>query len=311
MTAPRDCQAAVVIVTKDRKDELRRAIRSTLEQRGGSIHIVVSDDGSTDGTAEMVCHEFPQVALVRHERSAGYIVRRNAAAALTAAPIIFSIDDDAALPSSDTVAQTLAEFDSPLIGAVAVPFIDVNRDGRVQQRAPDEREAFVTDMFIGTAHALRRELFLKLGGYRAELCHQGEERDYCLRLLDAGYVVRLGRADPIHHFESPQRHVARIDHLGRRNDVLYAWHNVPMPYLPVHLLATTVKGLLLGIKLGRPLRMLHGLASGYAASVRQPRRPVRAVTYRLSRRLRGAGATPLASLVPQLTELSGPAAQQP
>ncbi len=83
------------------------------------------------------------------------------------------------------------------------------------QSPPNTSGTWITDTFIGTAHALRRDIFLKLGGYRDHLVHQGEESDFCIRMLDAGYLVRLGRSDPINHWESPKRDLRRMDFYGR------------------------------------------------------------------------------------------------
>jgi glycosyltransferase involved in cell wall biosynthesis len=295
--------ASIVISTKNRKDELREALRSAFAQTA-PVEVVVIDDGSTDGTAELVRQEFPEARLTREERSRGYIVQRNQGARLARAPVIISIDDDAAFPSRDTVAQTLAELDHPRVGAVAIPFIDVKKGPDVRQRAPGDG-LYVAASYIGTAHALRRDVFLSLGGYRPVLVHQGEEADLCIRMLEAGYVVRLGRADPIHHFESPRRDFSRMDLYGRRNDVLFAWFNVPWPDLPMHLAGTTVNGALWGLRVRRPLRMLRGLAQGFGAmpGTAAERRPVPREVYRLARELKRAGAVPLADIEARLPPL--------
>jgi len=302
--------AAVVIVTRNRKADLRRAVQSSVDQTGANVHVLVVDDGSTDGSAEMIRDEFPEVTVQRHEESCGYITRRNEAAEMTDAPIVFSIDDDAAFSSPNTIAQTLKEFDSPLIGAVAIPFVDVNKSAQVNQCSPDENDSYVTDTFIGTAHAVRKDVFLQLNGYRSVLVHQGEESDYCLRMLEAGHFVRLGRADPIHHFESPKRDLVRMSLFGRRNDVLYAWHNVPMPWLLAHLVATTANGIIFGFRLGRPLLMLRGLWRGYIAcfSRNVHRRPVHCAAYRLSRSFKKAQATPIDTAARQLQRQCMPSA---
>ncbi len=60
MTAGRTSQpvtAAVVIVTKDRKEELLKAIRSTVNQTV-AVEVLVMDDGSTDGTSQAVQENF-------------------------------------------------------------------------------------------------------------------------------------------------------------------------------------------------------------------------------------------------------------
>ena len=288
--------AAIIITTKDRKEDLRHALKSAVEQQGADVQVLVVDDGSTDGTAEMIRDEFPGVDIHREQSSRGYIVRRNQAATLAKAPIIFSIDDDATFSSPHVVARTLGEFSDKRIGAVAVPFCNVNQGPSILQKAPDTDAAYITNTYIGTAHALRRELFLKLGGYREVLFHQGEENDYCLRMLDAGYFVRLGSSDPVYHHESPRRDITRMSLFGRRNDVLYAWHNVPMPHLPFHLAGTTLNGLIHGLKTGHPLLMLRGLLQGYTACLSEPRKPVGTATYRLMRRLKKNGPIELQAL---------------
>ncbi len=281
--------ATVVITTKDRKDDLRYAVKSAVEQQGAHVQVLVVDDGSTDGTADMLRNEFPAVDVQHEDESRGYIVRRNQGATLAKAPIIFSLNDDATFSTPHVVAQTLTEFDDDRIGAVAIPFCDVHKGPQVHQKAPAADTTYITNTYIGTAHALRRELFLKLGGYREALFHQGEESDYCLRMLADGHYVRVGNADPVYHYESPKRDITRMSLFGRRNDILFVWHNVPMPHLLPHLLGTTVNGLMHGCKVGRPLLMLRGLLKGYAACFRERRQPVSADTYRLLRRIRKTG----------------------
>ena len=82
----------------------------------------------------------------------------------------------------------------------------------------------VVHAFVGAAHAVRRDVFLKVGGYREHFFFMGEEGDLCLRMMQAGYVTRLGRADPIYHLESSRRDLSRAGFSGRRNDILFAWH---------------------------------------------------------------------------------------
>jgi len=295
--------ASVFISTKNRLDDLRKAVESALTQTANP-EVLVLDDGSTDGTSDAIRKEFPRVKLHRFDQSAGYIVRRNEAAALASAPVIFSIDDDAIFASPRVVEQTLAEFHHPRIGAVAIPFINVKQDNSVRQAAPDSAQIYLTASYIGTAHALKRDLFLKLGGYRECMVHQGEEADYCIRMLEAGYVVRLGRADPIHHFESPRRDFRRMDLYGRRNDVLFAFWNVPASRMPMHVLATSFNGFKFGFSCGRPLRHAQGVLRGWAAmfTYRKIRKPVSMRTYKLARRLK-AGSVPLAEVENDLPPL--------
>jgi glycosyltransferase involved in cell wall biosynthesis len=262
------------------------AVESALSQTVRP-EVIVIDDASTDGTSDMLRAEFRGVRAVRVESSQGYIVQRNRGAWLAKADVIVSIDDDAAFPSPHTIAQTLADFDHPRVGAVAIPHVNVNRSPEVVTRAPATDGLYITAAYVGTAHALRRDVFLRLGGYREHLVHQGEESDYCVRMLDAGFVTRLGRADPLHHFESPRRDSERMFVHAARNTILYAWQNVPPPYLPLHWAGNVLNLLRFGVRRRHIDWIVCGMRRGFKmiAEDRVERRPVRVATYRLSRRL--------------------------
>ena len=190
-------QATVVITTKNRREDLTKAVASALGQTA-KPEVLVIDDGSTDDTSEAIARQFPSVRLQRSEQSLGLIVQRNRAAQMASNPILFSLDDDAVFSTPTIVEHTLREFNHRQIGAVAIPFIDVNRSLTVQQRAPHANSVFATYYFIGTAHALRRDVFMELGGYRGVLVHQGKKK-YLLhpdvkRRMD--YALRQCRSHP-------------------------------------------------------------------------------------------------------------------
>ena len=293
--------ATLLITTRNRKEDLRRALESALQQ-SAPLEVLVIDDASTDQTSEMVRREYPSVRLYRDETPQGLIVQRNRGAKLASGSIIFSIDDDAIFSSSTIVETTLQAFNHPRVGAVAIPFIDVNRSRVLNQKAPKDEGVYATYSYIGTAHALRRDLFETLGGYRESLFHQGEEEDYCIRMLEAGFITRCGVSDPIHHFESPRRSLTRMDYYGSRNKILYAWQNVPFPYLAAHLPVTTVGTLLHCLQPARFWTRSRGVLAGYSwmVSNRQTRRAVSGKTYRLSRNLKCRGAVELAEIEPML-----------
>ncbi|MFN4243750.1 MAG: glycosyltransferase family 2 protein [Tepidisphaerales bacterium] len=276
----------VVITTKNRIDCLPRAVESALAQHG-NVEVLVIDDGSTDGTAEVIRQRFPAARVVRDDVSRGLIVQRNRAARLARGRILLSIDDDAVLTTPDLAGQVVACFDHPRIGLLAIPVWHVHSFPDVHHRPPSPDGRWITDNFVGTAYAVRRDVFLSLGGFRELFFHQGEERDFALRLLAAGYVIRLAPTDRIDHFESPRRSFTRMDRYGRRNEVLYAAFNLPLSTLPAALARFTLAGLRRGVRVGRPWNMVVGLAWGYVDAVRyrRQRRPVSKDVWRLFREL--------------------------
>ncbi len=294
-------RATVAISTKDRAGELAQAIESALRQTT-PLEILVLDDGSTDGTAQLVRREFPRVRLLSFETSEGYIVRRNQSARLASSDILISIDDDCVFASPGTAEQALADFAHPRVGVVAIPFINVRRDRIVRHAAPDRARIYVTASYGGGACAIRRDLFLRLGGYRAGFFHQAEEMDFSLRMLMSGYVVRAGTADAIHHLESPKRDLTRLFHFTARNNIRFAWHNVPLPDVTWRLAGMNVNLLRLALTGPHFKAVIAGLGGGYADVLRGriDRRPVPRATYRLLRYLQKNEPVPLDVVEPRL-----------
>jgi len=298
-------RASLVITTKNRKNDLRKAIASALRQTE-PLEVLVMDDGSTDGTEQAVRREFPDVQIHRTEVSHGYIVQRNRGARLARGSVIFSLDDDAIFSTPNIVEQTLADFVHARVGAVAIPHLDINKSRTALART-DRETILVIASFTGCAAAVRRDLFLELGGYHEYLFHQCEEPDFCMRLLARGYVTRVGSAEPIHHFVSPRRDSARQFIHNARNNLLNAWYNVPMPFLPMHWCGTLVNLTIRdAIQEKHPIWMMRGVARLTSAiwHERAARRPVPRKIYRLSRRIvRSRGGLPLYQVEPSLTPL--------
>jgi len=262
------------------------------------VEVFVMDDGSTDGTADWVRDRFPTVMVRRSETSRGPTHQRNAGARLATAPYLFTIDDDCLLAAPETLAQTVALFDHPRVGAVTIPFINVKSDNRLRSAAPHRDGVFAAYDYFGGMIAFRRDLFERVGGYRESYFMHVEESDLAVRMLAEGFIVRLGQADPIHHLESPSRDLTRLHRLGARNHVLFCWYNVPWPYLPLHLAMSMARTFVHGVRIGHPGLVSQGLLQGCLESVRRrrDRQPLSRATYRLSRRLKKNGPLILAEV---------------
>ncbi len=304
--------ASIVVPTRNRKAALRDALQSALAQRA-SVEVIVVDDGSTDGTSEMVRMDFPTVRLERLETTRQVAAARNRGCELALAPVVIAIDDDVRMTSSDTVAQALRDLAHPRVGAVSIPWMDFPTGNRLswdpdtrrelveRGGAPSRDGVWVRHAYRGSAYAVRRDLFLALGGYRSELGQDFEEPELCLRMLDAGYVVRAGRSDRVDHFAAVRDEALRIIHGGRNPILLAAW-NVPAGSLPGRLLKIHYK-LLMRARCAR-LRgpVVRGLGLGYrdAIRTRRSRRPVRRSTWHLWTALLRAAALPFEEIAGRL-----------
>lgn len=284
----------IVITTHSRRAELLRALESCVAQAYHDREILVYDDASSDGTSAAVRRLYPEVRLLTVPERRGLIVGRNAAAREASGRLIVSLDDDAYLTNPHTFDCIADQFDrEPRTGALALPFLEPCESA--SRPAPHPiRPGTRLRSFVGCAHAVRRDLFLTLGGYRERLVHQGEERDFCIRLLDAGYDVVQADTPQVVHDRSPRRDLQRAGYYGYRNTLLFALINVPQPYTFLLMARNTLQ-----LLVRRPRQ--HTRAAGYlgllagwcaAGSSSEKRTPVRRETYFRFRALPMHGATP-------------------
>ena len=69
---------SVVIATHNRRELVQRAIRCAVGQIGVQVEIIVVDDGSSDGTPDVLrASKAPGLSVVRNERPLGVARVRN------------------------------------------------------------------------------------------------------------------------------------------------------------------------------------------------------------------------------------------
>ena len=291
---PRFLSASIVIPTKNRKEDLRRALLS-IRLQNTDLHVIVMDDGSTDGTLDMIAAEFPEVELHTSEVSRGPTNERNRGTALASTPLVISIDDDCEFMDPSTLARALEGFADPRVGLVSIPYIDVLVSPDIQGSSPSGDELYAAPTFRGCAYAVRKAVFEEIGGYRESLFMDREEEDLAIRLLDHGYLVMAGEGAPVHHYASPRRDTRLREVVAARNLILFTWFNVPGIFLLPHLVVTSLKSLVFGLRVHRFREKLQGLSRGYRDIFVywKERQPVGVGTYRLFRRLRKRGPMPV------------------
>jgi len=279
-------QASIIIPTRNRVDILRRSLQ-TLHAQACPLEIIVIDDASTDDTPRVVTDEFPSVHYQRNDPPRGPAVNRNMGADMANAGVLIFVDDDILFPDPDTVASVVRTFDDERVGAVTLPFVNMDEPEHEIGRAPDER-VWVTAEYYGGMVAMRRSVYQQIGGYRSTLFMHVEEPDLTIRLYDAGYQLQLGTTPTIEHHRSPIRDQPKLWFLGARNHVLYAWYNVPLPEVLWHLPGSAAKAVVYAVKRGQGLRAMWGVLCGLGLLLPhlKHRRPVSRQTYRRVRRLR-------------------------
>jgi GT2 family glycosyltransferase len=87
---------SVVIVSYNGRDDLRRCLRSLVDNTQGiSYEIIVVDNASRDGSADMVASEFPQARLIARASNAGFGAAANEGIAVASGEAVLLLNPDA------------------------------------------------------------------------------------------------------------------------------------------------------------------------------------------------------------------------
>jgi GT2 family glycosyltransferase len=221
------------ITTRDRPEALVRCVQSLRALAHLAPEIVVFDDASKTPAAEVVGStgaDGAAVRVIRDDRAPGYIAGRNRLVRDAKAPAVLLMDDDAAVLDNGAIDRALALMEADARVA-AIAFAQADRHGRAwdaAMQAGRSRESCYVPSFIGFAHLLRRDVFVAIGGYRESFEFYGEEKDFCLRLIEAGYrTVYLPDALVVHEPDASGRSKRRYLRYVTRNDCLNALYNEP------------------------------------------------------------------------------------
>lgn len=141
-------EVSVVIATFNRREMLARCLDALAQQTQdpSTFEVIVADDGSSDGTADMVeSMETPLRLRALRLENEGWAAAANAGARAAAASICLHVDDDI-ISSPELVAEHLAAHraaDRPVIGiGQLIQREPVNQDWFVQTQADTWNERY-------------------------------------------------------------------------------------------------------------------------------------------------------------------------
>jgi GT2 family glycosyltransferase len=210
---------SVIVVNRNTREILRSCLVSLLAQTAGpSFEVAVVDNGSTDGSVEMVRDEFPQALLISNTLNRGFAAANNQAMRLARGRYVLLLNSDTVVRDG-AIQKTLA-FAEEHPEAAVVGCRVLNADGSLQPtcfRFPglinmllsatylykvfprsrffgrermtwwDRDDVREVDVVTGCFMLVRREAIEDVGLMDERFFMYGEETDWCYRFTKAGW----------------------------------------------------------------------------------------------------------------------------
>ncbi len=202
-----DPLVSVVVLSFNRRACTLECLASVRSQTYRPLEVVVLDNGSSDGSAEAIESEFPEVRLIRMPRNYGDWEGRDIAAANCRGEYLFLLDNDA-VAQPDTIATLVTRMEhEPELAVAQARVVDPvtgHLEGAEVGGRPIESDHYRAS-FLGGASLIRARALRLVGGFPHYLLGGGEPF-LSYRFLDLGYrIVVCGQALVLHKKSPEQR----------------------------------------------------------------------------------------------------------
>lgn len=246
---------SVVVITWKMRVLLERMLQSLFDHMPPqSLEVLCLDNGSEDGTLEMVRERFPQVRLFTNPVNRGVAPARNQLLRQASGRYVAILDADlefvedalgpllafleaspeyglvgARLTFPDGTTQFNAKrFPSPLAllsrRIAPLRFLDGGTSlARHEMHDWDRSTSREVDYLIGACQVIRREVLDAVGLLDEEIFYGPEDIDFCLRARKAGWKIWWKHDVRIVHHEQRSTKKSPFSSLSRRH-YLGLWH---------------------------------------------------------------------------------------
>jgi GT2 family glycosyltransferase len=241
----------------------RELVRACLASIPTDSELLVVDNASIDGCAEMIAAEFPRANLIRNPINVGFARANNQALRKAKGELILLLNSDAELRADCLASLETAFAAHPELG-IAGPRL-LNTDGTWQPswgKFPTPATEFLFQSYLykiwptcfpygrrvsiyfhraygafrwvewvtGAALILRRQVYDAIGGLPENTFMYGEDLEYCALARAAGFgVAYVPTASVCHHLQaSSRRDYARwIENYTQATLAYYSLHGMP------------------------------------------------------------------------------------
>ncbi len=256
------------ILNYNRREDLRRTLECiTIAIQYPDFEVIVVDNGSSDGSAEMVKEKFPEVGVIALEKNIGISARNNFYNEAKG-KYIFSYDDDS-FPATPATIYHAVEFleKHPNCGAISfyclLSIIGFGESGEAGSKRyhGDPEKGFEGVHYVEGGMCIRSSTWKAIEGYDPEFFWGAEGLDLSLQIFREGIknIYHAGYAT-LHMKSSLNRNINTNVYFFTRNTIWTIAKHFSL-YIAIPLTSVYIIRRLVGI-------LLHpSLAKGYIQGI--------------------------------------------
>jgi len=223
-------RVSVIITTRNRATELRRTCDVVMQLRPAPNEVLVTADGCTDGTVDILADRFPDITVIANQPGIGSVGSRDRMIRQARGDLVLALDDDSYPEQLDCIMRIAPMFEQR--PKLAVLYFPQRTDEYPETLAQtDFGSEYLSRSFANSGAVLRRSIYLQLPGFESRFFHMYEEPDYSLQCVAAGYDVLFSPIISIrHHYCGEARDEIRIHHRHSRNELWSTVLRCPFPF---------------------------------------------------------------------------------
>lgn len=222
---------SVIICTRNGAERLPACLEACRQIDYPKFEIIVVNDGSTDGTAELLA-QYDDIHVFNIEPS-GLSAARNIGAEHARGKILAFTDDDCCPDSQwlTWLAHTYNTTSHAAIGGPNLPPVPDSLPLALTTAAPGAPTHVMLDddtaeHLPGCHLSVKKTAFMEIGGFDPIFETAGDDVDFCWRLRDAGHTLGFSPASFVWHHRraTPWRYLKQQIGYGRAEALLYKKH---------------------------------------------------------------------------------------
>ncbi len=227
-------ELSIIIVSHNARQWLGQCLGSLRGHPEVAAEVIVVENCSDDGSAELVREQFPEVKLICNTQRQGFAANNNTGAQASSAPLLLFLNPDTEVPPGSLRALLKVAASHPECGVFGSRLLDA--EGEVERsmgRFPTLTSIFLdrllqhlpvlqpllerfsqrhyrgyerarrVDWVTGAALWIRREILDQAGGWDGvNFFMYYEDVDLCYRARQAGYQVLYAPQSELYHYHN-------------------------------------------------------------------------------------------------------------